>query len=180
MLLGGDEIGRTQGGNNNAYSQDNEISWYDWDKADRELLEFTRRLIALQHDHPVFRRRHWFQDRPIHGAEVTDIAWLSPDGTPMSDEQWDEGWSQALGIFLAGDDLGVDSRGQRITDDSFFLAFNASAEDVAFRLPNGNFARAWQVVVDTAQPTVEDGRQVAAEAQVIVVARSLVLLKRVR
>jgi isoamylase len=181
MLLGGDEIGRSQRGNNNAYCQDNEISWYDWDNADLELLGFTRRLIALQHDHPIFRRRHWFQGRPIHGADVTDIAWLSPDGTPMSDEQWDEGWSRALGLVLAGDDLGVDQRGQPITDDSFYLLLNASAEDVRFRLPNGAHASSWQLVLDTARPVRgerAEGPEHAADSELIVTSRSLVLMKR--
>ena len=181
MLLGGDEIGRTQGGNNNAYCQDNEISWYDWHNVDHELLAFTRRLIKLQHDHPVFRRRHWFQGRPIRGAEVTDLAWLSPDGTPMSDEQWGEGWSQALGLFLSGHDLGVDQRGQRISDDSFYLLLNASPSDVSFRLPNGDYASAWQLVLDTARPEVgaaEPAAEHPAESALTVTARSLVLMKR--
>jgi isoamylase len=182
MLLGGDEIGRTQGGNNNAYCQDNEISWYDWQAADEQLLDFSRRLIALQAAHPVFRRRHWFQGRPIRGAGVTDIAWLSTDGTPMSDEQWDEGWSRALGVFLAGDDLGADGRGQRISDDSFYLMLNASGEDVPFRLPDGQLAQAWQAVLDTARPAISeaDGPTHEAGAELAVTARSLLLLKRVR
>jgi glycogen operon protein len=180
MILGGDEIGRTQQGNNNAYCQDSEISWYDWQSADQEMLAFTRRLIKLQHDHPVFRRRHWFHGRPIHGAGVTDIAWLSPDGTPMSDEQWDEGWSHALGLFLAGDDLGVDQRGQRITDDSFYLALNASTDDFPFRLPDGQFASAWQVVIDTSRPDLEVGPEHAAKTDVTLPSRSLMLFRRVR
>jgi isoamylase len=181
MLLGGDEIGRSQRGNNNAYCQDNEISWYDWAAADQELLEFTRRLIALRARHPVFRRRHWFQDRPIHGADVTDIAWLSPEGTPMSEDHWDEGWSQALGLFLAGDDLGVDQRGQPITDATFYLMLNASAGEVSFKLPNGDYASGWQLVLDTARPELGEGAgalEHAADSELIVTSRSLVLMKR--
>jgi len=101
MLLGGDEIGRTQRGNNNAYCQDNEISWYDWSSADTTLLEFARRLIQLRKEHPVFRRRKWFQGRPIHGAKVTDIGWFTPNGMEMAEEQWGEGFAKALGVFIA-------------------------------------------------------------------------------
>ena len=102
MLLGGDEIGRTQRGNNNAYCQDNEISWYDWEHADEELLQFTRRLIRLRHRHPVFCRRRWFQGRPIHGTEVSDIGWFTPGGDEMTEEDWQAGFAKSLGVFLNG------------------------------------------------------------------------------
>ena len=112
MLLGGDEIGRTQRGNNNAYCQDNEISWYDWERVDEDLLEFTRRLIALRREHPVFRRRRWFQGRPIRGT--VDIGWFRPDGTEMDDDDWDAGFAQSIGVFLNGDAItDRDERGQR-------------------------------------------------------------------
>jgi isoamylase len=179
MLLGGDEIGRTQRGNNNAYCQDNEISWYDWESADTELLEFTKRVIALQHDHAVFRRRHWFHGRPIRGAGVTDIAWLSPDATPMTDEQWDQPWGKALGVLLSGADVGVDERGRRITDDTFFLALNASEIDVDFSLPTEPWARRWQVVLDTREAEQHDGATLDAGTQMPVMSRSLILLRRI-
>jgi glycogen operon protein len=153
MLLGGDEIGRTQHGNNNAYAQDNELSWYDWANADRDLLSFTQGLIALRSAHPIFRRRHWFQGRPIRGERVTDIAWLSTDGTPMSDEQWETGWSQAIGLALAGSGLGVDDRGVPITDTNVYLMLNASANAVTFTLPSDRWAKRWRRVLDTADGT---------------------------
>jgi len=197
MLLGGDEIGRTQRGNNNAYPQDNEISWFDWEHADADMLAFTQGLIALRHAHPVFRRRRWFQGRQIRGESVTDIAWLAPDGSPMSDEQWTEGWSQAIGLLLVGDDLGSDQRGEQITDSTFYLMLNASADPVAFTIPDGLHGSSWKLVLDTAdglpprqdpQPPVvtglpdttsvpdEDKRRPGS--QVVLVGRSLVLIER--
>jgi isoamylase len=149
MILGGDEIGRTQRGNNNAYAQDNDISWYDWANADAGLLEFTRGLIALRRQHPAFRRRRWFQGRMIHGEEMTDIAWFQPDGDMMSEDHWNEESSRALGLVLAGHDLGVDQRGERMTDSTFLLLLNADADDIRFRLPAERWARSWRVVLDT-------------------------------
>jgi isoamylase len=150
MILGGDEIGRTQHGNNNAYCQDNELSWYDWEHADRGLLAFTQGLIAFRAAHPVFRRRHWFHGRPIRGAGVTDIAWLAPDGREMTDEQWSTAWGQAVGLALSGADLGLDDRGSRITDANFYLLLNASAHNVTFTLPQERWAKHWRRVLDTA------------------------------
>jgi pullulanase/glycogen debranching enzyme len=112
--------------NNNAYCQDNEISWYDWGSADTTLLEFVRRLIQLRKQHPVFRRRKWFQGRPIHGAKVTDIGWFTPDGKEMAEEQWGEGFAKALGVFLNGEGIdSPDARGERVVDQSFYVLFNA-------------------------------------------------------
>ena len=117
MLLGGDEIGRTQQGNNNAYCQDNEISWFDWNSADRGLLEFTRRVIRLRNEHPVFRRRGWFKGRPLHGAGISDIAWLRTDGEPMSEEDWQQGFAKSLMVFLNGEALhDTDREGTRLRD----------------------------------------------------------------
>jgi glycogen operon protein len=149
MILGGDEIGRTQRGNNNAYCQDNEISWYDWRGADAHLLEFTRSLIELRRAHPLFRRRRWFQGRAIRGAQVTDIAWFLPGGKLMSDAQWRDNSAQAMALFLGGDDLGVDQRGQRMSDASFYVIVNASADPVAFKMPAARWGRRWRVVLDT-------------------------------
>src|SRR4029079_14298566 len=103
MLCGGDEIGRTQGGNNNAYCQDDEISWYDWERADQGLLGFTRDLIRPRLEHPVFCRRRWFHGRAIRGTDVSDIGWFTPGGTEMSDEDWQAGLAKSLGVFLNGD-----------------------------------------------------------------------------
>jgi glycogen operon protein len=154
MLLGGDEIGRTQGGNNNAYAQDNEISWYDWEHADAGMLAFTQGLIAMRHDHPVFRRRRWFMGRQIHGEQVTDIAWFVPDGNLMDDSHWNEEFAKAIALFLSGDDLGVDQRGERITDSSFLVMLNAADDVVNFTLPDGPFGKRWRVVFDTNKPDV--------------------------
>jgi len=146
MLLGGDEIGRTQGGNNNAYCQDNEISWFDWGNVDDDLLEFTRRLIALRADAPTFRRRAWFRGRDIRG--VPDIAWLEPDGTEMDDEDWNQG-HKFLGLFLNGDGIGQrDRRGRPIVDDDYLAVLNASGDRLDWKLPD-TMGDGWEVVLDT-------------------------------
>src|SRR6185369_11897993 len=97
MLLGGDEIGRTQGGNNNAYAQDNDISWFDWEHADHELAAFTARVMQFRQEHPVFRRRRWFVGRPLYGEQVGDIGWFKTDGNQMSDEDWQSGFARTVG-----------------------------------------------------------------------------------
>ena len=178
MLLGGDELSRTQGGNNNAYCQDNEVSWYDWESVDEDLLEFTRSLVRFRLDHPVFRRRRFFEGRPIHGADVADIGWFRPDGSQMSDEDWDVGFAKSLGVFLNGETIPTpDSRGQRIEDDSFLVLFNASHEDVKFTLPGGAWGSVWEIEIDTAAPTEPD--VVLKSGDVVeLVARSVQVLKR--
>jgi isoamylase len=152
MILAGDEMGRTQHGNNNAYCQDNETSWVNWSlsEADRELLDFVTRLIKLRHDHPVFRRRNFFQGRPIRGSDIKDIHWIKPDGTEMNDKEWAQDFARSLGVYLSGDALGeVDARGRAIHDENFMLLFNAHHERLDFRLPNLCEGCAWQVVLDT-------------------------------
>ena len=165
MLLGGDELGRTQGGNNNAYCQDNEISWFDWDDVDEDLLAFTRRVIRLRREHPVFRRRRWFQGRSIRGSGALDVGWFRPDGTEMTDADWDTAFARSLMVFINGDELpDPDPQGRPIQDDSFLLLFNAAAEDVPFRLPGPPVGERWQVVLDSGWPrgvvpaAEEDGR----------------------
>jgi len=151
MLLAGDEIGRTQRGNNNAYCQDNDISWLDWslDDAQRALLEFTRRLIALRAAHPVFRRRDFFRGVPLIGADVRDVLWLQPGGAEMTVETWQNGQTRALMVFLAGDGLtDSDAQGRALRDDSFVMLFNASSETVAFSLPI-NLRSPAELLVDT-------------------------------
>jgi glycogen operon protein len=179
MLLGGDEISRTQGGNNNGYCQDNEISWYNWEAADKDLLEFTRRLIHFRKDHPVFRRRRWFQGRPIHG--VTDIGWFTPEGGQMAEENWGEGFAKAVAIFLNGDAIASpDTRGERVTDDSFYILFNAHYERLDFSLPKTEFGKEWVSVLDTTQPVPkEEETRIRAGDNVGVDARSLKVLRRV-
>jgi glycogen operon protein len=154
MLLGGDELGRTQHGNNNAYCQDNEMSWYDWEHVDHELLAWTRQLIALRKQHPVFRRRRFFQGRPLRTRASTDtlpdIAWFKLDGTEMTDADWDVGYAKSLGVFLNGAAIpDPDSHGRPIVDDSFFLIFNGWDQEIDFTLPDSRWTASWAVVVDT-------------------------------
>ncbi len=178
MLLGGDEMGRTQRGNNNAYCQDNEISWFDWDHQDGELVAFTQRLISLRRSHPVFRRRHFFQGQPLYGEGVTDIAWFRADGSEMTDDDWREGLAKTLGVFLNGAAIpDLDSRGQRVTDDSFLVLFNAHHEAVEFELPDEHFGERWVKLLDTAD-AFDEGLQVKAGEALLVEDRSLVLLRR--
>jgi isoamylase len=155
MLCGGDEIGRSQQGNNNAYCQDNELSWFDWrfDRSRRDLLAFTRLLIRLRRAHPVFRRRQFFYGRRIQGSEVKDLAWFRPDGKEMSDEDWREPAARCLGLRLAGDAIEeVDARGERLVDDTFLLLLNAHHEVAPFVLPAHRASVRWEVVLDTRAP----------------------------
>jgi isoamylase len=150
MLLGGDEMGRTQHGNNNGYAQDNETSWYAWDAIDQDLLGFTRRMSELRRRHPVFRRRKWFQGRPIMGEQADDIEWFTPDGATMTGDDWQVNYARSIGVFLNGDAISArGSRGQRVEDDSFYAAFNAYEGELEFVLPADAYAATWTVVVDT-------------------------------
>ena len=153
MLCGGDEMGRTQHGNNNAYCQDSEISWVDWtlNKPQQALLTFTRSLIALRQKHPVFRRRRFFQGRRIRGAEVKDLYWLRPDGKEMTDEDWALGYVRCLGVRLAGDAMDEkDSKGRPLQDETFLMLLNAHHEPRPFTLPAHKRGVRWQPVFDTA------------------------------
>ena len=180
MLLGGDEIGRTQQGNNNAYCQDNDISWYDWETTDSELLDFCRQLIAFRHRHPVFRRRRWFQGREIHGAEVTDIAWFTHEGVQMDEENWGEGFAKSLGIFLNGSAIpNPYPKGEPVTDDNFYLIFNAHYERLDFLLPNPEWGASWVKELDTAYGWLNEEPTFAAGSLVKTEARSLVVLRHV-
>jgi len=149
MLLGGDEIGRTQGGNNNAYCQDNEIAWYDWDGADADLLEFTRSLITLRRQHPALRRRGWFQGRPLHGSGVRDIAWFRPDGSMMSDADWQDGAVTSLQVLLSGSMALPNARGERVVDSPLLLLFNAGFDAFEFVVPPSEIDDPWHVRLDT-------------------------------
>jgi glycogen operon protein len=149
MMLAGDELGRTQKGNNNAYCQDNEISWVNWSEIDQPLLDFTRWLIAFRRDHPLFRRRRWFQGRPIRGT--LDIGWFKPDGESMTDEDWDAWHARSLGVFLNGKAIqSPDERGRGITDTSFLMLFNAHHEPVDWVIPKG-YGRTWNLILDTSR-----------------------------
>jgi glycogen operon protein len=152
MLAAGDEMGRTQQGNNNAYCQDNATSWLDWELSpdDVELLDFVRQVIALRRDHPVFRRRHFFQGRAIRGSDIKDILWLKPDGGEMSDHEWTHDFARCLGVYLSGEAMHErDRHGRRVRDDNFILLFNAHHEGVDFRLPPLCADCVWRPLLDT-------------------------------
>jgi isoamylase len=195
MLCGGDELSRTQGGNNNAYCQDNELSWYDWGRSDEgqaagdgevgDLVDFTRRLIRLRRDNPAFRRQSWFAGRPIghhgEGEERPDIAWFTPGGAEMEDENWGDGRALCLAVFVNGNGLQArDPRGQRIVGDSFLLLFNAYHESMPFVVPDAGWAAAWTVEIDSADPsrgrdepeTVKAGDTVAVDGRSVQVLRA--------
>ncbi|MFL5409888.1 MAG: glycogen debranching protein, partial [Myxococcales bacterium] len=165
MITGGDEIGRTQGGNNNGYCQDNEISWYDWKNVDEPLLLFTRMLLDLRKKHRIFHRRRWFQGRPLHGSDVKDIAWFTPQGKEMTDEDWSVGYAKSLGVFLNGDAIATpDEAGERIVDESFYVVFNAHHEPMKFTLPEERFGKTWVEIVDTNDPPRRRDRRQPREA----------------
>lgn len=182
MLLGGDEIGRTQGGNNNAYCQNSEISWFDWDLPDENaaLLDFTRHLIYFRRQHPTFRRRKWFLGRAIHGSSVKDIGWFNPDGGDMTEDQWMAGYTKAIGIFLNGEEIATPGEeGERVMDESFFICFNAHYEMLEFTLPPGLQDREWLVVIDTDKPRFVEAEIIYTEDKPIpVTARSVMVLRR--
>jgi glycogen operon protein len=179
MLLGGDEMGRTQDGNNNAYCQDNELSWFDWEHQDGSLIAFTQRLLAIRRHHPVFRRREYFQGRALHGGGIDDVAWFGPDGSEMSEDDWQEGYAKSMAVFLNGEAIpGPDNRGDRIVDDTFLVVFNAHHEPIDFTLPAERFGKRWIRTLDTADALAE-GEQVDANQPTQVQGRSLTLLRRV-
>ena len=180
MLLGGDEMGRTQKGNNNAYCQDNDISWYDWGAVDDGLFDFTARLIELRRKHPVFRRRRWFQGKAIHGTGVHDIGWFTPEGKEMEEEHWGEGFANSLAVFLNGEAIpSPNARGERVVDDSFYLLFNAHHESITFKLPEAKWGPKWRKVFATHElKFAEEEQSFAAGEGVSVEARSLMLLLR--
>jgi isoamylase len=182
MLLAGDELGRSQQGNNNAYCHDDEISWLDWDQVDSKQLEFTRQIIEFRKQHPVFFRRKWFQGKSIRGSDVNDLAWFRPDGEQMSDEDWGAGFAKSLGVFLNGDEIpGVDAAGRRILDQSFYLIFNAHWEPVEFVLPAEIWGQSWTRVLDTrnGDAPAEDDWQRAAGTKINIESRTLVVMSRV-
>ncbi|MFT3798083.1 glycogen debranching protein GlgX [Microbacterium sp.] len=179
MISHGDELGRTQGGNNNGYAQDNETTWVDWTHVDQPLVEFTAALTKLRREHPTFRRSRFFDGRPVRreeGAPVPDIAWLRPDGTLMQPEDWESGFGRAVGVFLNGDGIRErDRRGEDIHDRHFFVLFNAGDDVVAFTIPSTDFSPRWDVVVDTAGALTESGPFSGGDV-VDLAAKSLVVL----
>ena len=188
MLLGGDELGRTQAGNNNAYCQDSALSWYDWARVDQALLDWTRQLIALRRAHPVFRRRRFFQGRPLRGTATSDrlpdIGWFRPDGDEMTDSDWDVGYAKSLGVFLNGRAIpDPDVHGRPIVDDSFYLILNAWDQEIHFTLPGSRWAPAWRAVLDTSYETAGEAgpnRAMWAAGSVLAMSgRQLLLLQSV-
>jgi isoamylase len=183
MLLAGDEIRRTQAGNNNAYCQDNEISWLDWELDERaqELHAFTRRLIALRRAHPVFRRPTFLTGKEHEDSGAPDIWWFRPDGRAMTRADWERGDALAVGAFLNGAEIAAETRqGEPIVDDSFLVLFNAWRDPLAFRLPPVRFGRRWELELSTADPGLEPGAwETAVRSTIEVPGRSLLLLRRV-
>jgi glycogen operon protein len=185
MIAHGDELGRSQRGNNNVYCQDSQLSWMDWaDARHHELLtEFTMSLVRLRAEHPVFRRRRFFQGRPIIGSDIHDIVWLRADGQPMTDDDWNFGFAKTLAIYLNGEGIpDRDELGQRIVDDSFLLLFNAYHQSVTFTLPEELYGRIWDIVVDTADPLLARARRrsrdAVPEGRLRVPARAMLVLRR--
>src|SRR5262249_31126132 len=155
MLLGGDEVDRTQHGNNNAYCQDSELTWYDWqlDERAQRLLAFTRRVIALRRCQPALRRRRWFHGRPLHGAGVSDVHWFDPNAQEMTEEQWQVGFAKSFAVFLNGEAIpSPDPRGERVVGDSLWLLFNGHHERIDFAIPDDRFGRRWELLLDTNDP----------------------------
>jgi isoamylase len=181
MIVMGDEMGRTQSGNNNAYCQDNELSWLDWELSheNADLLNFTRELIQFRQQHPVFRRQRWFQGQAIHGSSVSDIAWFNPDGQDMTEEQWCVGYAKAITIFLNGSELpDRGPRGGRIRDNSFLLLFNAHWEMIDFVLPPRLRQRRWSAVMNTKELRFITEKIVfTGNKNIPVMGRSLVVLQ---
>jgi glycogen operon protein len=178
MLLGGDEMGRSQNGSNNAWCQDNEISWFDWeiDERGEALLDFTRRLIALRREHPVFRRRQFLRGTSQEGSGLPDVWWFHTDGRRMTKRDWQE--SHVVGMFLNGEEIAApDEHGGQVVDDSFLLLFNGTHEDVEFRLPPTRFGSRWSAVLRTDDPDA-DALQASAGEYVTLPALSLLLLRR--
>jgi len=182
MIAHGDELGRTQQGNNNAYCQDSELSWIDWENADLALIEFTASLTRLRRQHPSFRRRRFFDGRPVtrgEGEPLPDIVWINPSGAVMAPADWDCGFGRSIGVFLNGNGIrSMDRRGGRVIDDSFLLLFNAHDEALDFTVPPEEYAPGWTCVVDTAGSSFVaqesgPGHLIAVPAKGLLVLRAL-------
>ncbi|HVQ49366.1 MAG TPA: glycogen debranching protein GlgX [Mycobacterium sp.] len=181
MISHGDELGRTQQGNNNVYCQDSQLSWIDWAQADTDLIEFTRSVSALRAAHPVFRRRRFFSGKAVGrrgDGGMPDITWFAPDGTEMTEEDWESGFAKSVAVYLNGHGIpDLDERGQRVSDDSFLLWFNAHHEPIDFALPAAEFGTAWVPVIYTAAETDEGAEAHDAGGKVTVAARAVMVLR---
>ncbi|RYZ48492.1 MAG: glycogen debranching enzyme GlgX, partial [Sphingobacteriales bacterium] len=159
MLVSGDEIGKTQQGNNNAYCQDNEISWLDWAHQDEELLAFVKKLIAIRKAHPIFCRTRWFKGEKLKGSSIEDIAWFLPEGVEMNDENWNHDYAKSLAVFLNGQGINAHTyKNEKITDDSFYLIFNAHYDPLQFVFPAEEYGRKWEQIINTAQAETPAGQ----------------------
>jgi isoamylase len=179
MLHGGDEIGLTQNGNNNAYCQDNEIAWYDWNLDDRKkkLLTYVKKFITFRREHPVLERRNFFQGRPIRGSNIKDVMWLRSDGQEMNDQDWDSSWIRCIGIFLAGNVPDeIDERGMPLNDSSMILTVNSHHDRIAFTVPIFLPNTVWHLALDTNQPESKEEKTIKAGESIDVEGRSLILL----
>ena len=184
FLFLGDELSRTQQGNNNAYCQDNEISWLNWDKADKVLLAFTQKLIKLRRNHPVFRRRTWFRGRPVAPGEIDDIAWFKFDGQYMQEEDWQHDYAKSFGVFINGRGMRFRTLlGERVTDDSFYIIFNAYHGYIDYKLPSEEYAKDWKLILDTSTDKVntegDEGKTYLAGETITVHDNSILLLQHV-
>ena len=182
MISHGDELGRTQQGNNNAYCQDNELTWIDWSNVDEETVDFTANVSQLRSEHPVFHRRRFFDGKPVpgdKGKEGRDIAWLTPAGAEMTAEDWGSGFGKAIMVFVNGHGIpDTDRRGRRVLDSSFLLCFNGHDGDLDFTLPDEDYEVAWRTIVDTAtgQSTPSEDLVPAAE-RIVVPSRSMIVMQ---
>ena len=180
MIAHGDELGRTQLGNNNVYAQDSELSWINWERADRPLIEFVSALTRLRREHPTFRRARFFDGRPVHRTEgdaVPDIVWFTPDGSAMEPDDWDSGFGRAVGVYFDGHGIRErDSRGRQVVDRHMLIWFNAHDETVAFKVPTSEHCPAWEIIVDTTG-TLPTDEPLRADTTIDVPSRSLVAMQ---
>jgi isoamylase len=191
MICAGDEIDRTQGGNNNAYAQDNQTSWFDWNLDERRsaLLEFTRKVVAQRRMHPNLHRRKFFQDREIgpgaagrqvDGGVEQDVVWVRPDGQQLTAEEWHAGWVRCIGVILNGRTLDdVNAVGEAIEDDSFLLLLNPHGGPIDFFMPKLHDCAAWEVCLDTSKPNLAKGTKVAVSKPYGLPPRSAALLREI-
>jgi isoamylase len=179
MLVAGDEIGRTQKGNNNAYCQDNEISWLDWNNMDHELLAFVKRLIQLRKEHPIFCRTRWFKGEKLKGGAVEDIAWFLPEGTQMTDENWNHDFAKSLAVFMNGKAINAHTFEYKpITDDNFYIIFNAHFDPLKFVFPGVEYGDLWIKIIDTAHiEEMDKGLTYKCGTDITVEGRSVIVLQ---
>ena len=181
MILGGDEIGRTQGGNNNAYCQDNEVSWYDWADPDTELCRYISDVIGVRRDHPAFRRRQFFQGRSLHGEGAIDLAWFTPHGDEMGDEEWNQHDLKTLTIYLGGSSIEQSARGESVSDTNFLWLINGGHDPVTLTLPDEHWGTRWRVSIDstTGEVSKPDAEVFEASAKIELIDHATVLLEHV-